>query len=126
MDDSELVREVAGYMLGLLGYRVDFANDGDSALKVIAEASLGGDPFGYAILDLNIASGKGALEIIGDIIKTDPNIRAILSSGFVCDPSTGDYMNKGFMGIIPKPYQIDELERILKRVGSMEPFRLSF
>jgi hypothetical protein len=42
--------------------------------------------------------------------------RTLISSGYANDPIMADFRMYGFTGEIPKPFSMDELSNILKRV----------
>ncbi|HKI68394.1 MAG TPA: hypothetical protein VKA67_02310, partial [Verrucomicrobiae bacterium] len=50
--------------------------------------------------------------------KLDPEIIALVSSGYSLDPVMADFRQYGFQGIIPKPYRLEELRRELKQLLS--------
>ncbi len=116
MDDDELVRETAGVLLGMLGYEADFAADGDTALDMYRRAMQSGAPYNAVIMDLTIPGGKGGRTTIGHLLEIDPAARAIVSSGYSTDAVMANYAQYGFVGIVVKPYTIDDLGRELQRV----------
>jgi two-component system cell cycle sensor histidine kinase/response regulator CckA len=112
MDDEKGVREVAGRMLKHIGYKdVEFAADGAEAINLYKAALESGNPFRVAILDLTIAGGMGGEETIKKLLKIDPGIKAIVSSGYADDPVIARYREYGFSGIVAKPYTIEELSK---------------
>lgn len=73
-------------------------------------------PFEAIIMDLTIPGGMGGKETIQELIKTDPEIRAIVSSGYSNDPVMANYRKYGFRGVVAKPYKLKELGEILYNV----------
>ena len=59
MDDEELIREIAIYILGFLGYEVDSCANGRDAIERFRAARENNIPFSYVILDLTIPGGMG-------------------------------------------------------------------
>lgn len=118
MDDDEIVRETGGVLLGLLGYEVDFAADGNRTLVMFKQARDAGKPYDVVIMDLTIRGGKGGKETIKDLLAIDPAAKAIVSSGYSNDAILSNYRQNGFSGIIIKPYTMDELGDELKKVFS--------
>ena len=114
MDDEEMIREMLGNMLRLAGYEVELTNDGIEAIEQYREAKESGQPFNAVILDLTIPGGLGGKETIKKLLKIDPNVIAIVSSGYATDPIMADYGEYGFKAVITKPYSISELEKTLK------------
>jgi CheY-like chemotaxis protein len=118
MDDEEMVREVLGGMLSQLGYEVDFASDGSQAIEKFVRAREDGRPFAAVILDLTIPGGMGGKETIEKLLMIDPQIKAIVSSGYSDDQVMADFQEYGFSEVIAKPYRLGELSKILQRVTS--------
>ncbi len=118
MDDEAVVREVQGKMLIALGYEVKFAQDGGEAIELFTEAQAAGDPFAAVILDLTISGGMGGKETIARLLKIDPQVKAIVSSGYSDDLIMADFRQYGFTAIIAKPYRLSELGEVLKEALS--------
>ncbi len=115
MDDEEMVRDVFREMLSRLGYKGDFAADGSQAVEKFVRAKEAEQPFAAVILDLTVPGGMGGKETIRQLLKIDPQVKAIVSSGYSDDPIMADFQKYGFCDVIAKPYKILELSRILKR-----------
>ncbi len=116
MDDEEIVRQVAGEMLKALGYEVESAIDGIEAIKKYADAKEKGEPFNIVIMDLTIPGGMGGKEAIIRLKEIDPDVRAIVASGYSNDPVISDFRGFGFLGSLTKPYRIEELSKTMHRV----------
>jgi PAS domain S-box-containing protein len=116
MDDDEAIREVAGAMLRQIGYQVAFATGGKEAITLYQKALRSSTPFDAVIIDLTIAGGMGGKEAIERLRKIDPQIKAIVSSGYSDDPIMADFRQFGFSGVAAKPYKIEELSRTLQAV----------
>jgi CheY-like chemotaxis protein len=116
MDDEEMLRSVVSRMLEIMGYDVTAAADGDEALRFYIEAAEKGARFDAVILDLSVNRGMGGREAAEKLIEYDPEVIALVSSGFVGDPVLQNYRDFGFRGVIPKPYTSDELREGLSRV----------
>jgi CheY-like chemotaxis protein len=82
MDDEAMIRKLAGELLSYLGYEVDFALDGTEAIKRYKKAINSNKPFDAVILDLTVKGGMGGKEAIQELVKIDPNVVAIVSSGY--------------------------------------------
>ncbi|MCX5888396.1 MAG: CHASE domain-containing protein [Deltaproteobacteria bacterium] len=118
MDDEEMVREVLGRMLSRLGYEVDFASDGSQAIEKFVRAQAEGRPFTAVILDLTVPGGMGGKNAIKELLKIDPQVKAIVSSGYSEDPIMADFKKYGFSEVIAKPYRVAELSKLLQKIMS--------
>ena len=58
----------------------------------------------------------GGKEAIKELRKIDPEVKAIVSSGYSNDAVMSNYKKYGFVGIITKPYTISGLGMVLKEV----------
>ena len=112
MDDEDVLQELIGAMLEHLGYQVVCAANGEEALLRYAEDG----PFDAVIVDLTVPGGMGGYETVQKLRLADPEVRAIVSSGYSNDPLMMDYAQHGFCGVIAKPYQMTELGKVLQDV----------
>ena len=115
MDDEENVRQTADEMLTFLGYVVEVARDGAEALSLYKKAFLSDSPFDVVITDLTVRGGMGGKMALSELIKVDPAVKAIVSSGYSSD-ALSDYKKYGFYDVIAKPYRLQELGRVLSDV----------
>jgi CheY-like chemotaxis protein len=72
-------------------------------------AKADGSPFDVLILDLIVKGGMGGEEAIRKLREIDPDIVAVVSSGYADNPVLADYRIHGFSVILNKPYKIDDL-----------------
>ncbi len=116
MDDEEMIREVAGAMLSELGYQVDFAVDGAEAIERYITARESGQPFDAVVMDLTIPGATGGKEAVKKLVEIDPEVKAIVCSGYSNDPIMANFSDHGFCACIAKPYRIEELGEALHSV----------
>lgn len=116
MDDEEIIRTVVSKMLEQCGFEAECARDGDEMLALYTTAKDSGVPFDAVIIDLIITGGMGGKEAIKRLIEIDPNITAIVSSGYSEDPVVSSFREFGFKGVLSKPYAIAELSAALQKV----------
>ena len=114
MDDEEPIRELARIFLRRLGLECEPAVDGAQAVQKFQEARAAGRPFDLVLMDLTVPGGMGGREALELLKKIDPGVRAIVSSGYSQDPVMANYRAHGFMGILPKPYDLDQLRQVLE------------
>jgi signal transduction histidine kinase/ActR/RegA family two-component response regulator len=118
MDDDDLIRDLAGELLTMLGCEVAFAKDGDEAVRVYRESLISEHPFNAVIMDLTIPGGMGGKDTMAKLRGIDPGVKAIVSSGYSNDPIMAEYENHGFAGVLPKPYDANDVRRLLRRILS--------
>src|SRR5262249_50294135 len=114
MDDQQPIRELAREMLSGCGYEVALAADGAQAVALYRRAREAGQPFDVVILDLTVPGGMGGKEAIRELKALDPQVKAIVSSGFSNDPIMADFKRHGFSGVVPKPYSMSELMEVVQ------------
>lgn len=115
MDDEELIREIAAAILTHLGYVVELAKDGQETIALYAGALKANEPFAAVLMDLTIPGGMGGKEVIKKLIEIDPNVKAIVSSGYSQDPIMANFREYGFAGVVTKPYRVAELSEQVKK-----------
>lgn len=116
MDDEDEILKAMAEMLAGYGHQVVPATNGLETIELYKQAKLSGAPFDVVIMDLTIPGGMGGQECIADLRDFDPKVKAILSSGYANDPVMSDYERYGFVGMVNKPYKIDELNQVLNAV----------
>ena len=116
MDDEELIRELAQTALEFLGYQVDAVPDGEACIKAYLAARDEGRPYAALIMDLTIPGGMGGKEAIQRLLEIDPDVRAIVSSGYSHGPEMANHKQHGFRGMVGKPYKVEELAREITAV----------
>jgi CheY-like chemotaxis protein len=113
LDDQDMILEVACEMLMALGYEPEGAGDGRKAIEKYAAAMKDGRRFDLAIMDLIIPGGMGGKDAAREILAIDPEARLLASSGFVEDPVMVNPSQFGFKGVVPKPYNLAQLRKIV-------------
>ena len=113
MDDMEAMMVVAGEILTVLGYDVEYSTNGNEAIKSYKTAKDAGDPFDACVFDLTVPGGMGGEEAANILIDYDPNLVAIASSGYTTSDVMSDYKNSAFKAVLPKPYRIKEMSDVL-------------
>ena len=120
MDDDRMIREIAEAMLEMLGYEAEFATDGAEAIEMHRKAMESEKPYDAVILDLTIPGGMGGKEAIKKLLELDPQLKAIVCSGYSEDPVMSNNREYGFKGVLPKPFNFDTLGRVLNEVLKAE------
>ena len=116
MDDEELVRDVTNGLLTHMGYKVEVAVDGVEAIEIYSKAMESEKPFDMVILDLTNKFGMGGVEAIKILLEIDPDVKAIVATGYSNDPIMSKFREHGFRGSLPKPFTLDQLRTVLSEV----------
>jgi PAS domain S-box-containing protein len=113
MDDDKQLKTIAGKMLRKLGYHVEFTSEGNETVTKYKNDMEIGVKYDLVILDLTIPGGFGGKKTIRKLQKIDPDVKAIVSSGYSNDPVMANPAKYGFSGRISKPYTIESLAKSL-------------
>jgi PAS domain S-box-containing protein len=120
MDDEEEIVDVLRTLLVEIGYSVTTSGNGEEAIAAYRKAMDEANGFDAVIMDLTIKGGMGGKEAIREIQAIDPNVKAIVSSGYSNDPIMADPNTYGFIGVLPKPYTLKELRETVQKVVRTE------
>jgi CheY-like chemotaxis protein len=113
MDDEAPILDMARMFLTRLGMECITATDGVDAVEKYRAARELAQPFDVVVMDLTVPGGMGGREALEHLRRLDPDVRAIVSSGYSRDPVLANYRAHGFCGILPKPYGLDQLQKAL-------------
>jgi len=116
MDDEEIVRNLAKAVLEQLGYRAECVENGSLAAEAYQKGREAGEPFAAVILDLTVPGGIGGREAIGMLRGIDPEVKAIVCSGYSTDPVMANFRHYGFNAVLSKPYRPHELSKVLQQL----------
>jgi PAS domain S-box-containing protein len=120
MDDEAAIRDLTSELLGTLGYEVTAVPDGAEAIKTYERALRHGEHFQAVILDATIRGGMGGLATIEQLRNLDPNVTAIICSGYSDEAALSEFLTYGFRGALPKPFTRNELAEVLRRASKPE------
>jgi two-component system cell cycle sensor histidine kinase/response regulator CckA len=116
MDDELFIRELACSILRRFGYPATAVPDGAAAVAEYARAQNAGEGYAVVILDLTIPGGMGGRQAMEELLKVDPHVRAIVSSGYSNDLVLSNYQAHGFRGMVSKPYDVTDFAHAVERV----------
>ena len=114
IDDDKRAGVAMCKMLEHLSFKVEYVREGSAAIERYKQAE---HPFDLVVLDLMIP-GKKATDTLKELRQYDPNVKAVVCSGYLNDPIMENYQEYGFGAAITKPYKITELKKVLSRVLS--------
>ncbi len=116
MDDDEAIRSSLANLLESLGYDVKAAADGEAAESLYRQARENGNGFNLVILDLTIPGGRGGLETLQELQKMNPEVVAVVSSGYATNPVMAQFEAYGFSGALPKPFRPEVLSKVIREL----------
>ncbi len=119
MDDEKNILTMVKRVLTMLGYQVDLVEDGKMAIEKYQAALLntaGERPYDLVIMDLTIPGGMGGKETIEQLHQLDPNVKAIVASGYSNDSILANYREHGFLAALSKPFRLNELSLKVQQV----------
>ena len=105
IDDEDMILDVGKTLLEKLGYEVLVAAGGSEGLEIyrqnIAKIDL-------VILDMIMPEMNGS-EAYERLIKMDPRVKVLLSSGYAMDGVANDIFKQRGLSFIQKPFDIQKL-----------------
>ena len=116
MDDEVFIAEVAKKILEHAGHVVTRCQNGQQAVAAVTAAVQSGTKFHCVILDLTIPGGMGGRECIVKIRAVDPDIKAVVSSGYSDDPVMAHPQDYGFDDVLIKPYQHAQIIAVVEKL----------
>jgi response regulator RpfG family c-di-GMP phosphodiesterase len=117
VDDEKFIRDILADFLGMEGYIVRTAEDGNAAL-----VELGNAHYDLVISDLKMPR-MGGIELLDAIGTAAPNALTVIMTGFGTVETAIDAMKRGAYDYILKPFKVEEVIRVVQR--GLEKQRLS-
>ena len=99
MDDDE-VRDALCNILKKLGFEIYPTAEGSETVREYKKSLKSSSPYNLVVLDLTVPGGMGGKEAIDKLISIDPNINAVICSGYSNDLVMSEYKKFGFKGVI--------------------------
>jgi len=116
LEDDSLIRQLLVANLEREGYEVTETEDGVDTVARYIEKHQSGNPYDLVIMDLSVPKGMGGARAIKEILNIDSEVKAIVSSGYSDDPAMANPQSFGFSGVLPKPYQPNELISLVRNL----------
>ena len=111
VDDEDLLRDVASRLLKHLGYEVATAADGIEACDYYESNYKEVD---LVIIDMMMPRMAGP-ECFRKLKLCNPDVRAILSTGYSLNETAQALLDEGMMGFVQKPYMLSQLSEAVSR-----------
>jgi serine/threonine protein kinase len=120
LEDDLLVRDILRRYLELSGFQVTETGDGKETVRLYGEALAQGWRYDLVIIDLTIPEGLGGAEAMQILRQYDPQVVAIVSSGYRDDPIMRNPAAHGFAAALPKPYHRESLLQVVNGVLAVD------
>lgn len=104
VDDELRQRDIAEKLIKKLGYSVHTVSSGELAVNYIRE-----NKADLLILDMIMTPGQSGKITFEQILKINPNQKAIIASGFAQDDDVKKTLKMGAKHFISKPYTLEQL-----------------
>lgn len=118
MDDEAAIRDLTSQLLGTLGYEVTAVPEGLEAIRVYERALRRSERFQAVILDATVRGGLGGIATIERLRELDPNVNAIICSGYSDEAALAQFLAYGFRAALPKPFTRGELAEALQQMDT--------
>lgn len=105
VDDDRIVIDVARDMLEILGYRVIVTQQGREAVDIYARQK---DEIDLVIHDM-VMPGMNGADVFQALKKINPEVRVILTSGYIMNKQIAAIMEQGCRAFMPKPFRLEDL-----------------
>ncbi len=116
LEDDPLVRSLIVRNLTSNGFDVTESAEGSDTVRLYQESMTQGRTFDLVILDLSIPNGMGGVRAMEKLRAIDPEVFAIVSSGYSDDPVMSKPASYGFAAVLPKPYEPADMLRLVRNI----------
>ncbi len=103
VEDDKTLLDVESKLLSLAGYSVTTAQTAEDALEMLKQKSPD-----ILLTDLTLP-GMSGIDLIKELKKINPGVKAILSSGFEQDERVQQVLKQGIKDFIQKPFDVVDL-----------------
>ena len=112
VDDHETIWDFVIETLQKLGYTVILAENGLDAVEIYKSNQ---GQIDLVLLDM-VMPKLGGHDAFMMIQEFDPNVKCLLSSGYVSEEEVHDLLEKGARGFLPKPHSIKALATEIRSI----------
>ena len=123
LEDDPLVRNLIVRNLASQGFEITESAEGSETVRLYQESMNQGRVFDLVVLDLSIPNGMGGVRTMEKLRQLDPDVVAIVSSGYSDDPVMAKPAAYGFAAVLPKPYEPADMVRLVRNVLSTRGIR---
>ncbi len=123
LEDDPLVRNLIVRNLASQGFEITESAEGSETVRLYQDSMNQGRVFDLVVLDLSIPNGMGGIRTMEKLRQLDPDVVAIVSSGYSDDPVMAKPAAYGFAAVLPKPYEPADMVRLVRNVLSTRGIR---
>ncbi|MEM7698116.1 MAG: response regulator [Verrucomicrobiota bacterium] len=116
VDDEQAMQILASALIERLGHASHAVGSGEEAIDAFKMAKETDQPYGVVVMDLALPGGISGLEATIALKQIDPDVKIIVSSGYLEQNARNAALENGFAGILPKPYTGERLASELRYV----------
>lgn len=116
VDDEVGMRALSCAIVQSMGYEAIAVNTGEEAIAAYRQMMGRNEPIAAVIMDLALPGGMSGLETTDHLRAIDPQVAVIASSGYLQQNARAAAIERGFAGILPKPYTPERLTTELRWV----------
>ena len=120
VDDDVGMRALATAIIKSLGLTSVAVTSGEQAVEIYRDSFDHGQPFDAVIMDLALPGGISGLEATDGIKEINPDAKIVACSGYLEQNARATAIERGFVGILPKPYTAERLSAELRWVLSRQ------
>lgn len=112
IDDEPMLLKVVTRLLERSGCQVQSASDGASAVDLYQK-----DPTAYNLVIIDyVLPGLSSEVTLQKMKAINPNIKAVISTGFAAEEKMKEFASLGVIGSLQKPFSLEDLQKLLKQI----------
>lgn len=116
VDDEAAMQALTCAIITEMGFDPIAVATGEEAIEAFREAKAQGPTISAVIMDLALPGGMSGLEATDRLREIDTTLPVIASSGYLQQNARPAAIERGFSGILPKPYTTERLMAELRWV----------
>jgi len=113
LDDEEIILNSLKRLIQSINADVFAAKNSNEAFNIIKENKIN-----IALIDLTLIGDISGEKVNIEIKKIDPEIYTVATSGYSDENILSSYQKYNFNDILPKPYKLDDLKKIIGNYNS--------
>ena len=116
VDDEVAMQALTCAIIQEMGFEPIAVATGEEAIEAFRTEAANGRPMSAVIMDLALPGGMSGLEATDHLREMDDSVPVIASSGYLQQNARPAAIERGFSGILPKPYTTERLMAELRWV----------